>query len=296
MKRLFLLVFAATMLSCDSRTVQYEDVHQENNLVYVLGEKEPFTGKVNFHPDEDGYTQLEVYDGKVAKTLRYYPNGKPRYVRRGYDGEYLVFYDETGKSIAPKDYFNVQEKLHLEELRLQAVSDSIRISDSIAAVEAASMEIEIGSRQQEGGSLKLDLSSLNITEQTYARRKQQEEQKAKIVPSKEQTQSSSIEELKKSGLRMKTSTKHGSFKADADEYMVDDSSIKVEAYCIYYEDNSFDAVVNKVYDLGSWRDVKLPVTPLVEADPIEYGVIGIRKAYEAGYRGLFRYKEKVYLL
>ena len=119
---------------------------------------------------------------------------------------------------------------------------------------------------------------------------------AMLVCTVSYAQYSSVEDLKKSGIPVKTVTKQGSFKADADEYMIDDSSVKVEVYSVNYKDNSFDAVVTKVYDLGSWRDVKLPVTPLVEADPVEYGVIGIRKAYEAGYRGLFRYKGKTYLL
>lgn len=172
MKSIVLLsLLVITLGSCD-RVVRYEDIHQEDNLVYVLGERKPFTGKVNFHPEEDGSTQLEVFEGKVAKTLRYYSNGKPQYVRRGYDGEYLVFYDESGKSIAPKDYFNLQEKLHKEtkERQLQASIDSIRLADSIAAVEYDAMEKD----KQEEKEFELDLG---ITDRTYERLRELQRQK-----------------------------------------------------------------------------------------------------------------------
>ncbi len=105
---IFSLFGFSVLANSKTRSVDREKIEGKDNLIYVIGEKKPYTGEVKSIDEESGgKIVINVLNGDIRTFTHYYPNGKTKAIsnlKNGvYEGESKDFY-ENGK-LANKNFY-----------------------------------------------------------------------------------------------------------------------------------------------------------------------------------------------
>jgi len=85
--KLFFLLIIIISFSCGEKYVSGRELYTKNGLIYKIGEKKPFTGKVKGKADNNTI-EYEVKDGlKDGDFILYFPNGNIEMKGKIVDGE-----------------------------------------------------------------------------------------------------------------------------------------------------------------------------------------------------------------